>query len=139
MDSQHAAKWLRLLGAAEAPHEYALALQPGDCVPAAPPYPDLRVTAVDTAYVRRVVMQTITATATAADEGAEAVEVVVARLVAELEGGGEIEIQRLVGPAQAGAADEVDLTRCAACGRSIIAGEALVVGVRAYHPACVSA
>lgn len=130
-------RWLEMLNSDEAPHEYHLELQPGDRLAAAPPYPDLEVQRVETTYVRRLVMQTVVARASAAEEGRGTADVVVARLVAELEGGGEVEVTRMVAPAESSAAVAADPNRCAACGRSIIPGEAITISGGSYHRTCV--
>jgi hypothetical protein len=130
-------RWLEAVAAPAAPYEWFLGLAPGACLPAAPPWPDLEVLTCEEVHVRRLVWQTARVRASAADEGAEACELTVGRLVAELEDDNEVEVQRFVVPADVAVAPAVDTAVCAACGGGIIAGEAVVSDVAAYHRHCL--
>jgi hypothetical protein len=136
-ESRHA-RWLAAVQAPDAPHDLSLAAAAGDELRAAPPWPDLTVLGVEVTHVRRLVMQSVTVRAHAIDEGDGHVDLVIARLVAEVEGDAEIEIMRVVTPAGVEAALAPDLTTCTACARPIIRGEAVELDGGAYHRNCLS-
>lgn len=128
-----------MLASAQAPHELHLGLASGDRLAPGAPWPEVEIVTSSVAPVRRLVYQTIVASATRpGDPDAPVERILLGRLVAELADGGEVEIQRDVLPADA---DDpaVDLSTCAACGGPIVvAGEARVEDGAAYHPRCWS-
>jgi hypothetical protein len=122
------------------PIQFALDTPVGSVTEEAEPYPRLVVTDTHLLYVRRLVWQTLDVDARSASGQAE--RLTIGRLVAEIEGGGEIEMQRTVIPTDALADRPPDVTTCGACGRSIPDGEAVVIPggdgpPAAYHPTCI--
>lgn len=120
-----------LLGNQAAPHEFTLDTADGERIEAEAPYPNVDVVSAEVKPVKRLVYQTIVVSASKDDLPAE--QVVIGRLVAELEGGSEIEIQRDALPLNAG---EVDTSKCVACGGRILPGEAVIDESGAYHERC---
>lgn len=127
-----------MLGSAGAPHDLRLDSAVGEVVAPGAPWPTVEILRSEVAPVRRLVHQTLVLRATRPGEpDAPAEIVVVGRLVAELEGGGEVEIQRDALPADADN-PEVDTSTCAACGGPIVPGDARVEDGAAYHARCWS-
>lgn len=129
-----------MLASIEAPYEFTLGMGAGTRFPARPPYPDLAVLEADDVHVRRVVLQRVVVDASAPeDQGAkehrQAYEVL--RLVAELEGGAEMEIHRTATEVSGSKDRPIDPTRCAACNRPIPHGEGITASGRAYHRRCI--
>lgn len=125
-------RWEDLLGDIGAPFEFKLGLQPGARYQAPPPYPDVEVVSVEEVYVRRIVLQRLHVSAASPEDQVEqALEVV--RVVAELEGGDEVEMARTASPYVEQRPRPVDIARCAGCGKPIPHGEAVVHEGEAYH------
>jgi len=123
-----------MLSDADAPHPFELGIKEGVCLLGNPPFPDVTVLESKLVHIRSLKYQILTLDAT--DENQNRNEVVrIGRLVAELEGDGEVEIQRFLLPME-DAEVFVDETRCAACLMSIPEGEAKIVGCEAYHQHC---
>lgn len=129
------ARLWELLGAPDAPYELPLDLEAGTLYEAAPPWPDLRVTAARVVHVRRIVWHEVDVVAERAEDG-EREPVRIARLVAELEGDRIVELDRQAVPIAALEAPEIDPGRCAACGGRIPRGDALIREGAAYHGRC---
>lgn len=131
-------RWADVLGDVAAPYDLKLGLEPGTRFDARPPYPDVRILDVEEVYVRRVVLQRMLVAAfTPEDDGSPKEQLEVLRLVAELEGGEELEIHRTARPLEP---KEVpaDKGKCAACGVAIPHGEAVETEDGAFHPRCVA-
>ncbi len=101
-----------------------------------PPYPDMEVLSTSTTHVRRTVLQDVSVEVRA-DERQKIRRYIVRRLVAELENGEEIELQRFVIPATELPEDSIDLTICGSCGGRIPDGDAEVHEGVAYHRRCM--
>ena len=124
-----------LLGLPDAPYDLTLGLEVGSTFEGAPPWPDLRVTAVREVHVRRIVWHEIDVVAERPEDG-EREPMRIARLVAELEGDREVELDRQALPLAALEAPQIDPSRCAACGGKIPRGDALIRAGAAYHERC---
>ena len=100
----------------QAPLPFALGMSPGEELQVGAPHPSFVVGGTSEAFVRHIVWQIVDGLATPAG-GGEGAQVRVCRLVAVLEGGGEVELQREVIPAEALTDAEVQACACLACGQ----------------------
>jgi len=118
------------------PVQFGLQTPVGAVLEETPPYPRIVVTDTHVLYVRRLVWHTIDIDARAGDAG-KSERLTVGRLVAEIEGGGEIEMQRTVIPTDALNQRPIDANTCAACGYVIPDSDAVIIDDAAYHRGCV--
>lgn len=118
-----------------APYPIADDLPAGTLLAGTPPYPDIEVCSVDRVRVVSLAWQTMTFRPVDED-GRRGAPIAVGRLLASLEGGGEIEIDRVVAPVPE-AAPVVDVSRCVACDEPIPRGAHVVLDGAAYHARCV--
>lgn len=134
------AKWCRLVDASDSRFEFNLDVSDGVKWEASPPYPDLVVRNSKIVHVRRTVVQELLLTASVPEDRDQA-EIVVQRLVAELETGQEIELMRQANPA-ADSDQIVDMDVCTACGEQIAGGSdgfnTVVINDKPYHKRCTS-
>lgn len=131
-------RWCELLGASDSKFVFQLGIDSGVRFDATPPYPDLVVQDSSIVHVRRVVVQEIVVTATVPEDHDQA-EIMVQRLVAELETGQELELMRTAQPV-AESEKNVDMSVCGACGEPL-AGEidefnTVVIEDAPYHRRC---
>jgi hypothetical protein len=126
-----------LLGLPDAPYDLTLGLEAGTAFEGGPPWPDLRVLAVREVHVRRLVWHEIDVIAERAEDN-QREPVRIARLVAELEGDREVELDRQAIPIAALEEPAIDVGRCAACNGKIPRGDALIREGAAYHERCWS-
>lgn len=118
------------------PVQFGLQTPVGAVLPEHPPYPRIVVTDTGVQYVRRLVWHTVDVIARSEESG-QTERLTIGRLVAEIEGGGEIEMQRTVIPTEALDDRPVNVNTCEACGRPIPDGDAVIVERAAYHRGCV--
>jgi hypothetical protein len=126
-------KYCELLSQDVQPYEFALGLEKGASFPGKPPYPEIVVLLNNTVRVRELQWQHLLVRASS-PEVDRTEDVQIMRLVAVLEGGTEIEMQREAIPADVLELVEADPSRCAACTRPIPPGGAVVdENGRHYH------
>ena len=125
--------WIPLLSAQEGPYSWTLKTAEGDRFICKPPYPTLEVTEVINAPVKELVWQSIRARG---DHANGSGEIIVGRLVALLENGNEVEMQRT---AIGAAAVEPDKSpkECGRCGLKIWAGPRVDLDGVYFHAGCV--
>lgn len=109
---------------------------PGAFFPGEAPYPDIEVLGVDRVRVVALSWQTVRFRPVEAD-GRRGAPIATGRLLASLEGGGEVEIDRVVAPVPEDAGEVADLSRCAACDEPIPRGAHVVHDGAAYHRRCL--
>lgn len=126
---------LELLGNKEGPFEFALGISSGTRFEGVAPYPDLEVVNSTEVHVRRMVWQVLDVSARL-PERIDAEPLRICRLVAELEGGGEVEFERQILPLDEMKIQEVNITKCAACLGNIPEGDAIISDNIAYHQRC---
>lgn len=111
----------QLLAQPECPYEFSLGLEKGTKYPGKPPYPQLLVLESQDVHVREIRWQRIVVRAESPEvERKENVQVM--RLVAVLEGGGEMEMSRMAMPIEVDEKPDADPTKCAACRTAIPPG-----------------
>ena len=123
----------------DSPYIMKLGQEAGSQFQAKPPFPDANILECDEVYVRRMVLQrTVVRAFTPGENGARDIEVV--RLVAELEGGDELEIFRtadeMTDPVPSPA--NADKARCAGCHGNIPHGDGIPHGDDVYHERCLT-
>ena len=113
-----------------------LGLESGSRWETKPPYPDLFAIDVKETQVRRVVLHEVVVAAEMA-ETEESGVIKITRLVAELEGGNQIELSRVAEPASSDeAAAPTDV--CNACnGKIVDESETVMIDSLSYHRRCV--
>ena len=125
----------RMFAEQDSPYELNTKLEPGTRYEATPPYPDVTVTQSDVIHVRELVYHTVAAELRdITTENKQNISI--GRLVAVLEGGDEVEIHRVVLPADV-EEEGVDLSVCGSCGGKIKIGGAHMHEGRAYHHRCL--
>lgn len=132
MNRANARHWADVIADMKSPYEFRLGLQVGAKFAARPPYPDLDVIGVEEVYVRRILLQQLVVSTSVPEDGGAVEHLEVQRLVAELEGGAEVEISRAARPLERQEIP-VDKTTCAACRKAIPHGEAVEHKGAAYH------
>lgn len=125
------AKYHEMLGAADCPYEFSLEVSEGTVYRGRPPYPDLTVLSVDDSHIRELRWQRILVRADNFEMKSEDVQIM--RLVAIIEGGGEIEMQRVAVPAELMPEEPSDRAKCVACGDRIPFGAGIEVDGKWYH------
>lgn len=131
--------WAELLGASDCPYDITLSSKKGGRFEAPPPFPDLKILAVKSKHVRRIVFQEVDVEARA-DERDKVKRYRVRRLVADMEGDTEVELSREVLPAQLLEDLEghnINTSVCGACGGNIPRGDHILIESVAYHRRCV--
>lgn len=130
-------RWCELLGASDSAFEFKLDIESGTRWETNPPYPDLCVRSVDMVHVRRFVVQRAVVTASVPEDFDQA-EIVVQRLVAELENGQELEMMRDAYPAKS-AEKSVDPGVCESCGNNIVDEmDVIWIEEKPYHRRCTN-
>ena len=131
--------WTDLLGSEDAPYDFELETEAGTRYEARPPWPNVEVVGVDNFRIEEFVQQVLRVKATMPEDGVEQ-DLIVNRIVARLQGGGEVEIKRMALPTES-IIEEVDISRCGACGDNIVPGDAVILdteeGRAAFHQRCV--
>jgi hypothetical protein len=131
--------WTDLLGSKDSPYDIHLETKAGAKYEVRPPWPNLEVLSADVLPIEAIVQQVIRVRATIPEADAEQ-DLVITRLVARLQGGGEIELEKAALPTET-IIEEVDITRCGACGGNIVPGDAEILetdeGRQAFHSRCV--
>jgi hypothetical protein len=125
-----------ILSSSSCPFEFSLKLKKKDRFPGKPPYPQLIVLDNVVTHVREIQWQMIKVRASVPESG-KMEDVQIMRLVAVLEGGEEVEMQRVALPADVVQEMPVDPTRCGACGGKIPPGAATVKDGVSYHWTCL--
>lgn len=127
-------KWIEFISADDSPYEFTLGLEKGTIWQGEDPCPNMQLTENKELHVRRFVMQKMKIVA---GEGETAL-LNVDRLVAELEGGSEIELSRTVYRNE----DDVikkDENICESCGERIRTDDKVEIDGCFYHSRCVYA
>lgn len=125
-----------MLGSVSCPFEFNLNLKKGQTFPGKPPYPQLVVLENDIAHVREIRWQILRIRASTPETG-KIENVQIMRLVAVLEGGQEVEMQRVALPADVVEEIPADPTRCAACGGKLPHGSGIEYDGAWYHGTCL--
>ena len=128
------ALWLSLLGDPSGPYDWTLETKPGNAHRVQPPYPHLDVVSVDVVPVERLAWQAIRVRG---DHATGSGEVIIGRLVAQLRGGGEVELHRTAVGAAAVEAP-APIPTCGGCGLKIWAGPRVDEAGTYYHPGCTN-
>lgn len=129
--------WSEMIAAQDSVIQIPLGVEKGSQWETKPPYPDLEAIAVKEKHVRRLVMQDITMMASMSETGEEGL-IRVVRLVAELEGGEEIELSKSATPISSDEPAEPDY-KCRACGAMIVDdSECIIHEGKPYHRRCMS-
>ena len=130
-------RWCDMLAAADSRFEFRLGLDPESGVKwrGEPPYPDLVLREVKEVQVRRFVSQTITVSASV-PEDADQADIIIDRLVAELESGEEVELARSARPAVG--KEVLRPNECRACSEVIVDdSEVVMYEGEPYHRRCM--
>jgi hypothetical protein len=128
-------RWCEIIGANDSAFEFNLGVEQGTQWQQKPPYPDLKVVDSSLVHVRRIVVQRVVLTASVPEDYDQA-EIVVQRLVAELENGQELEMMREACPAKE-SEKVVDPGVCEACGQNIADElDTVWIGDMPYHSRC---
>ena len=128
--------WSKLVTHPSGPYDITLAVKIGDELAAPPPYPYLRVVEVELVQARRLVWQMVTVDADDPERAGTGERLRFGRLVAELEGGGEVELDRHALPTE-DPAPAADPGTCGACGQRIPQGTAVEHDGGFYHRRCM--
>ncbi len=126
--------WIKLIEDPNGPVQFSLGTQVGGVVEENAPYPRLVVTNKQKLYVRRLVWHVLDVDARS-DDSNQRESLTIGRLVAEIEGGGEIELQRSVVPSDLFEEQQEDSSTCAACGEAIPVDPVVFDG-KSYHKRC---
>lgn len=114
-------RFYEILGRTDCPYEFGLDLKNATVFEGKAPYPRLVVLNNETIHVRSIKWQVLDVRATM-PETQKLENVRIMRLVAVLEGGGEVEMSRVALPADVVDDIPADPTKCAACGGKIPVG-----------------
>jgi len=127
--------WIKLIDDPNGPVQFSIETPVGAVIEEKSPYPRLVVTNRQTLYVRRLVWHIIDVDARSEDS-IQRQSLTIGRLVAEIEGGGEIELQRSVVPSEIFEEQQNDLSTCNACGENIPEDTAVIFDGKSYHKRC---
>lgn len=126
-----------MIGAPDSAFEMRLGLTKGTQWGAPPPYPEVVIENAKETHVRRIVLQDLVVNASE-PETEDSAYIHVQRLVAELEGGEEIELSRITTPAKQENAPALPSNVCRACETPIVSkSETVIVDGEPYHKRCV--
>lgn len=129
--------WCEMIMAHDSDVQFELGLKKGAVWDTKPPYPDLEVVETKDMHVRRIVMQESMLRARMPETDDEGY-IKVSRLVAELENGQELELNRTAEPASDDSPDEPD-NICRACDLQIVDDSEVVMHEgKPYHRRCMS-
>jgi hypothetical protein len=127
-------RYEELLDSPECPYQFSLENKAGDECPGKPPYPAMMIISSTSTHVREVRLHSMRVRLhTPETESVQDMEIV--RLIAVLEGGGEMEVSRSSFPAEIVDNRPSDPTRCAACGKEIPPGSGVAYKGSMYHRA----
>ena len=131
------ARWCEMISASDSRFDFELGLDPEKGVRwrGEPPYPDLKLRECKEVQVRRFVSQTMVVTASV-PEDSDQTELIIDRLVAELEGGRQVELVRTARPAER--EEVLDPDVCRACeGKIVDKSETVMHEGEPYHRRCM--
>ncbi len=131
-------RWCEMISAADSKFGFQLGIKHGTKWEVEPPYPDLEVASAKETHVRRLVLQELVVSASVPEDD-DAADLVVTRLVAELEGGREVELNRHAQAAGEDVEAEIPMDVCCACGERICdpSIREMYEG-KPYHKRCIS-
>jgi hypothetical protein len=131
-------RWCQMLSADDCAFSFGLGLQAGAKWEAHPPYPDLKLVSVVEPHVRRIVLQEAVLEVSDPETG-DGAYLRMKRFVAELEGGQEMELNRVVEPVPDGSEPALPGNVCRACDLEIVdESEVVMYEGEPYHRRCMS-
>jgi hypothetical protein len=131
------AMWSKLVSHATGPYDVRLDVGEGDELTAPPPYPYLKVLASKVVQARRLCWQVVDVEAQDPEHPEARALLRFGRLVAELEGGGEVELDRHPLPLVDPPARAADPSTCGACDQHIPQGTGVEHEGAWYHRRCM--